>query len=276
MLACPLINTFFKLLFSDVVGLCGCARAFLVVVRGGLLCVECTGFSLHWLLFLRSTGRRCTGSVVVVHRLSCSAACGIFPDQESNLSPLHWQADSYPLYHQEVLILHTFCKFWCLFKESSQIFSTLWGLKVFSHTEHSGSCPAWFLFYLDFVHHAVLLKKGDQHFGWAWRAGAGRARGPGGGGGTVGQQPWWPRAEKARPSREPGWAHQDMFLGMFLGHGVAWRRDSGMDSLWLGLSFGLHVEMLQADVLWMHFWETQSILYGTDLEGGKSPFNSSS
>lgn len=40
-----------------------------------------------------------------------------------------------------------------------------------------------------------------------------------------------------------------MFLGMFLGHGVAGRRDSGMDSLWLGLSFSLHMEMLQADVL---------------------------
>ena len=36
------------------------------------------------------------GSVVVAHRPSCSAACGIFPDQESNLCALHWQADSYP------------------------------------------------------------------------------------------------------------------------------------------------------------------------------------
>ena len=34
------------------------------------------------------------GSVVVAHGLSCSAACGIFPDQGSNLCPLHWQADS--------------------------------------------------------------------------------------------------------------------------------------------------------------------------------------
>ena len=32
-------------------------------------------------------------SVVVAHRLSCPAACGIFPDQGSNLCPLHWQAD---------------------------------------------------------------------------------------------------------------------------------------------------------------------------------------
>ena len=36
----------------------------------------------------------------VVHRLSCSAACGIFSDQGSNLCLLHWQADSLPLSHQ--------------------------------------------------------------------------------------------------------------------------------------------------------------------------------
>ena len=31
---------------------------------------------------------------------SCSAACGIFPDQGSNPRPLRWQADSQPLRHQ--------------------------------------------------------------------------------------------------------------------------------------------------------------------------------
>ena len=31
--------------------------------------------------------------------LSCSEACGIFPDQGSNLWFLHWQADSLPLSH---------------------------------------------------------------------------------------------------------------------------------------------------------------------------------
>ena len=36
----------------------------------------------------------------MAHRLSRSAACGIFPDRESNLCPRHWQVDSYPLYHQ--------------------------------------------------------------------------------------------------------------------------------------------------------------------------------
>ena len=44
-------------------------------------------------------------SVVVVHRLSCSAACEIFPDQELNPCPLHWQVDSHPLYHQGSPIL---------------------------------------------------------------------------------------------------------------------------------------------------------------------------
>ena len=40
------------------------------------------------------------GSAVVVLGLGCSAACGIFLDQGSNLCPLHWQADSYPLHHK--------------------------------------------------------------------------------------------------------------------------------------------------------------------------------
>ena len=41
-----------------------------------------------------------TGSRVVAPRLSCPAACGIFPDQGSNLHPLRWQAASSPLSHK--------------------------------------------------------------------------------------------------------------------------------------------------------------------------------
>ena len=37
------------------------------------------------------------GSVVSRLGLSCPAACGIFPDQGSNVCPLLWQADSQPL-----------------------------------------------------------------------------------------------------------------------------------------------------------------------------------
>ena len=51
-------------------------------------------------LLLRSRGSRRAGSVVVVHGLSCSAACGIFLDQGPNPRSLHWQADSQPLCHQ--------------------------------------------------------------------------------------------------------------------------------------------------------------------------------
>ena len=46
-------------------------------------------------------GRRgLRSSVVVVNRLSCPKACGIFPDQGSDPCPLRWQVDSQPLYHQ--------------------------------------------------------------------------------------------------------------------------------------------------------------------------------
>ena len=71
-----------------------------VVASGGHSSSRCTGLSLSWSLLLRSTGSRCAGSVVVAHGPSCSVACGIFPDQGSNLCPLHWQADSQPLCHQ--------------------------------------------------------------------------------------------------------------------------------------------------------------------------------
>ena len=36
-----------------------------------------------------------------MHRLSCSVACGILPDQGSNLCLLYWQTESLPLSHQE-------------------------------------------------------------------------------------------------------------------------------------------------------------------------------
>ena len=45
-------------------------------------------------------GLKSTGSIVTVHRLSCSAACEIFLDQGLNLCLPHWQVDSLPLNHQ--------------------------------------------------------------------------------------------------------------------------------------------------------------------------------
>ena len=101
-------------------GLCCCTRAFsscgergllFVVVRGLLIAVPSLverGLqvcSLQQLWYADSVAVACglqsAGSVVVVHRLSCSVACGIFPDQGLNPCPLHWQEDSKPLHHQE-------------------------------------------------------------------------------------------------------------------------------------------------------------------------------
>ena len=72
----------------------------LVDASGGHSSSWCAGLSLSRPLLLRSTDSRCAGSVVVAHGPSCSAACGILPDQGSNPCPLHWQADSQPLHHQ--------------------------------------------------------------------------------------------------------------------------------------------------------------------------------
>ena len=98
-----------------------CTWAFSSYSEWGLLFVAgCVGFSLRWLLLFWghwlqvhglqqlwhavsvdvARGLQTAGSVVVAHRLSCSMACGIFPDQGSNPCSLHWQVDSQPLCHQ--------------------------------------------------------------------------------------------------------------------------------------------------------------------------------
>ena len=85
-----------------VLGLRFCARAFSSCGKRGPLFI-----AVHGPLTIAA-------SLVAEHRLqtrrlsncgsqlwpSCSAACGIFPDQGSNPCPLHWQADSQPLRHQ--------------------------------------------------------------------------------------------------------------------------------------------------------------------------------
>ena len=76
-----------------------------VAASGGHSSSQCTGLSLSRPLLLQSIGSRCAGSVIVAHGPSCSTARGIFPDQGSNLCPLHWQADSQPLHRQGSLPL---------------------------------------------------------------------------------------------------------------------------------------------------------------------------
>ena len=83
-------------------GLCCCPQAFSSCCERGLLFVAVRGLlnavaslvAKHRLKVHSLQQLWHTGSVVMAHGLSCSAACGIFPDQGSNLCPLHWQADS--------------------------------------------------------------------------------------------------------------------------------------------------------------------------------------
>ena len=85
---------------------------FLQLQAGATLCCgtqasHCPGFSCcraqvlgHMGSVVTASGTSSTGSLDVAHWLSCSVACGLFPDQGLSLCPLHWQADSYLLYHQ--------------------------------------------------------------------------------------------------------------------------------------------------------------------------------
>ena len=74
-----------------------CGTQVLIVVASILDSTGSRAQGLQWVWLPRLQG---TGSVVVAHGLSCSMACGIFPDQGSNLCLLLWQADSLSLSHQ--------------------------------------------------------------------------------------------------------------------------------------------------------------------------------
>ena len=94
-------------LFLAVLGLHCCAWAFASCGAREILQLLCTGFSLQCLLWFLSTCCRCTGFSgcgARAHSLQLRALeleLRIFLDQGSNSCPLHWQADSYPLCHQQ-------------------------------------------------------------------------------------------------------------------------------------------------------------------------------
>ena len=96
----------------------GCAVSLWLHVD--FLLLRCMGFSQRWLLSLLSTGPRVLGfqqfsawaqqlgfpgsraqaKQLVANGLSCSTACGIFPEQGSHSRLLHQQQDSLLLSHQ--------------------------------------------------------------------------------------------------------------------------------------------------------------------------------
>ena len=67
-------------------------RLSLVAVSEGFSCCGARALGT-WASVVVARGLCGAGSVVVAHGLSCSAACGIFPDQGLNPCLLHWQAD---------------------------------------------------------------------------------------------------------------------------------------------------------------------------------------
>ena len=99
--ASNIVHTYFFFrfinLFMAALSLHCCAWTFLSIEsRGysscGARASHCSGFSCWgaWALGAQA-------SVAAACGLSCYLACGIFPNQGSNMCPLHWQADSQSL-----------------------------------------------------------------------------------------------------------------------------------------------------------------------------------
>ena len=100
----------FIYVFLAVLGLRCCADLS-PIVEGG-----CSLFAAHRLLIVVASlierpGLYSIGSTVVGQGLTCSAACGIFPDQGWSPCFLHWQADPLPLRHHgsPPLVFVLFC-----------------------------------------------------------------------------------------------------------------------------------------------------------------------
>ena len=119
----PFFN-FKKILSLVTLGLHCCTWAFCSCGEQGLL--SSCGVQLSHCGDLCSAGSRgsgfsscsCRVDWAPEHSLSsCPMACGIFPDQGSKLCPLHWQVNSYALYHRGSLLLNFLLLLpWCLYK----------------------------------------------------------------------------------------------------------------------------------------------------------------
>ena len=90
-----LFTIFTNFLFIFLFGCAGCSS-----LRLGFLLVKREGATLRCSAqasLVAELGLWGTGSIVVARGVSCSMACGIFPDQELKLCLLHWQEDALPL-----------------------------------------------------------------------------------------------------------------------------------------------------------------------------------
>ena len=134
----------------------------------GLFSLQCTAFSLLWLLVaehrlwvpgLRQLQR--SGLVVVTLRLSCSTACRILLDPRSNACPLQWQVGSHPLYHQgspcKVVVFLIFWRIFILFSVMAVPVSIPNNITKFPFCTYP--CHHLFSIFCLFFHniHAVLI-----------------------------------------------------------------------------------------------------------------------
>ena len=126
-----------------MLGLRFCARAFSSCGERWPFFIAVHGPFTVAALLLRSTGSRRAGSVVVAHGTSCSAACGIPPDQGLNLCPLHWQADSQPLHHQGSPLEYFYLRALRVEDCSSRVRVRLGGLLLWLTTSQVKSSVLW-------------------------------------------------------------------------------------------------------------------------------------
>ena len=110
----PTLRLFFKLFIYLVLAVSGlrcCEGSFPAVASGGYSLVVAHGLLIGVASLVVEHRLESTGSTAVAHELTCSVACGAFPDQGSNPCLLHWQVDSLPLSHQGSLCLFLNVKF---------------------------------------------------------------------------------------------------------------------------------------------------------------------
>ena len=116
---------------------------------------RCGGFSCHGAQALGHAGFSGCGSQALEHklvvlRLSCSAVCGIFPNQESKLCLLLWEVDSWPRRHQGNPFFHfKICIFlvltyrvlnrfgWLLLVRETSLFRSAVEISVWTVTFHN-------------------------------------------------------------------------------------------------------------------------------------------
>ena len=129
-------------LFMAVLGLHCSTQALSSCGEWWLLFVAVCGLLNAVPSFLQSTGSRNTSfsscstqAYYLWCRGSVALTCGILSDQGSNLCPLHWQEDSYPLYHQGSPRV-AFLSFWGLCSLAS-------GENSISNLENGKIIPCW-------------------------------------------------------------------------------------------------------------------------------------